>query len=229
MPALEKFLPESCSKILTLIIKMRAAQELGAEPELRERLKKLLKSWEQDCRRADIPQKDINIAKFALAAFIDETLSNSNWSEKETWTAAPLQAELFNRGDAGKEFFVLLEQLRQRRKVHPGLLEVFYLCLALGFEGQHQDEPRELQTLIEEVQQEITVAAGTPVMISPHGRPQEQGPRARRPGLSLWVIGGAALVLGLVIYLVLAVSMNSDAHDKTVLLKEAQNSTNSRP
>jgi type VI secretion system protein ImpK len=228
MLATEKFLPESCSKILTLIIQMRAAQELGAEPELRERIKKLLKSWEHDCRRADVAQKDINIAKFALVAFIDETLTTSSWSEKETWSAAPLQAELFNRGDAGKEFFVLLEQLRKRRQAHPGLLEVFYLCMALGFEGQYQDEQNELQTLIEEVQQEIAAAAKTPMMISPHGRPQEERAAARRSGPSLWLIGGVALLLCLIIYIGLAISMNNESNDTTTLLKDAAASTNSR-
>lgn len=228
MPALEKFLPESCSKLMTAVIKLRAAQELGSLEELRDRLKKSLKSWEQDCRRADVPQKDINLAKFALVAFIDETLIASNWSEKETWTAAPLQAELFNRSDAGREFFVLIEQLRKSRQPHPGVLQVFYLCLALGFEGQHQDEPRELQTLLEALQPEIAGSAETPAVISPHGRPEQEKTAARRRGPALWLIGGLALLLGLVIYFVLAVSMNNEVADKTAVFRDAQNATNAR-
>jgi type VI secretion system protein ImpK len=228
MPASEKFLPESCSRILTLIIQMRVAQDLGAEPELRDKIKKLLKSWEQECRRGDVPQKDLGIAKFALVAFIDETLTNANWSEKDTWSATPLQTELFKRADAGKEFFVLLDQLRKRRKAHPGLLEVFYLCLALGFEGQFQDEPGELHTLIEEVEHEISARPQKAELISLHGRPREEGAKKRQTGPSLWLIGGFALLLSLIIYIVLAISMNNESDDTAAYLNATQLSTSSR-
>jgi len=235
MTSPEKFLPESGAKILTLIIQLRAAQDLGDEADLRDRLKTRLKSWERDCQRVDIVQKDVNIAKFALVAFIDETLITSNWSERDTWQANPLQNELFKRSDAGKEFFNLLAQLRKRRQAHPGVLEVYYLCIALGFEGQFQDDPRELQKLIDEVGEEITPpAAEKAVFLSPHGRPQVEQAAVQSAGLPLWKIGAGALLFCLLAYFGMTFAINKALQttqnklDETRTFLEEAASTDSR-
>ncbi len=74
-------------------------------------------------------------AKYALAAYIDEVVLNSAWPGRTQWMSRPLQLELFGDHLAGEGFFDRLTLLRQGGEANLDLLELYYVCLQLGFEG----------------------------------------------------------------------------------------------
>ncbi len=77
-------------------------------------------------------------AKYALAAYIDEAVLSSNWPGRTLWMGRPLQLELFGDHLAGEGFFERLTHLRQGGEANANLLELFYVCLQLGFEGVYK-------------------------------------------------------------------------------------------
>src|SRR5690554_713768 len=117
----------------TLTLQLRAGHEFGDAEVLRGRIKALLEKTRREAARTGLAPEDVREAEFALVAFLDETLLSSDWSQKDRWLARPLQLELFNRYDAGEEFFLRLDGLRANPSLHAEVLEVYYLCMALGF------------------------------------------------------------------------------------------------
>ena len=81
---------------------------------------------------------ELKDAKYALTAFIDELVLNSSWPQRDEWMARPLQLEFFGEHTAGEGFFTRLTTLRQGGEENVNLLEVFYYCLQLGFEGVYR-------------------------------------------------------------------------------------------
>ena len=67
-------------------------------------------------------------------AFIDERILKSNWLGRAEWMKNPLQLELFGEYTAGENFFTRMRALLNRREWSASL-EVYYLCLGLGFHG----------------------------------------------------------------------------------------------
>lgn len=77
--------------------------------------------------------QDWELAKYALAAWIDWMLSEVQWSGREWWPSNSLQFEFFQTSDASVAFFErALEAQQLPRK---DALEVFYICVVLGFRG----------------------------------------------------------------------------------------------
>ena len=76
----------------------------------------------------------ILVALYAIVAFMDEQILRSQWSGRQQWMSQPLQLTYFNENTAGEGFFTRMQALEQRpNQAH--VLEIYYLCLALGFRG----------------------------------------------------------------------------------------------
>jgi type VI secretion system protein ImpK len=74
-------------------------------------------------------------ARFALAAVIDETLAEIDEEE-----GTPAAALIDRRLAAADDFFERIERLRDADDRAPEALEVFHLCLTLGYRGRYRFE-----------------------------------------------------------------------------------------
>lgn len=212
--AQDRRLAEIFAPCFTLILQLRATSEFGNPDVLRQRIKDLLDQGEREARRLNIHGEEIKRAKFALVAFVDETILSSNWSQKEYWVARPLQLELYDQYDAGEVFFERLEEMLPEPAAYAEALEVYYLCMTLGFKGRYQLHDQDnLRILIEKT---FTALTRTPGMasgvLSPHGKPRGQAATEVRSKLPVWVIAVFAVTLALVIYIGMSLYMNSAAN-----------------
>ena len=71
---------------------------------------------------------------YPLCAFFDEMITEV-LSDK--WSQYPLQMEHFNEYTAGEGFFLKIDQLIRHPTGHITELNVYYLCLSLGFKGKY--------------------------------------------------------------------------------------------
>ena len=201
--------------VFTLIMQLRRTREFGDANILRQRFRDLLERMEREARKAGYSQADTRLAKFAIVAFLDETIIASEWNKKEEWLTRPLQLELFDRFDAGEEFFSNLERLRQRPLENISLLKIYYLCMALGFRGRYQVVDREeIRKLIEEVFTEIVRLQRKPLQyLSPHGQRRDEIVDVVVREVPSWIIGVFALAAGFLFYLVMSFLISKSAHD----------------
>lgn len=208
-------LSEVYSPCFTLVLQLRSTDAFGDAELLRQRIKRLLEKAGQDAARAGAAHEDVQAAKFALVAFIDETILSSEWAQKDHWLARPLQLEIYDRYDAGEEFFVKLDELRAQRNLRAEVLEVYYLCMALGFKGRYQLHDQErLRLLIEETYAELKRTPGMGVgVLSTHGKPRDQVATEVKSKLPAWIVIVGAAVLGLVIYLGMSFYISRAAQD----------------
>ncbi len=95
---------------------------------------RLLGESEEGVRKGLVSREEYDQARFAVCAWVDEAILNSDWKEKAQWQKEQLQRVYYRTTDAGEEFFERLNTVGfQERAVR----EVYYLCLALGFMGRH--------------------------------------------------------------------------------------------
>jgi type VI secretion system protein ImpK len=200
--AADQRLAEIFAPCFTLILHLRATDEFGDAAVLRRRIKGLLDDAEREALRTGVSPDNIQRAKFAIVAFIDETILSSSWSQKEEWTSTPLQLELYDQFDAGEVFFDRLHQLRQRPEMNAEALEVFYLCMTLGFKGKYQlHEQERYREIIETTYEDLRSLPGMRGdNLAPHGRPRGQVAQEVKTKLPSWVIAAAAALIGVLLY-----------------------------
>ncbi|AOJ73482.1 MULTISPECIES: DotU family type IV/VI secretion system protein [Burkholderia] len=106
----------------------------GDAAEVALRFEYLIESARDHAACAGVSEIDVDHALFAVCAWIDEALLNSGWDNADRWTLRLLQKHYFDTSHAGVEFFERLETLDGERA---DVLEVFLLCLQLGFRGRY--------------------------------------------------------------------------------------------
>lgn len=197
-------LAEIFAPCFTLILQLRAADDFGDSEVLRRRIKELLDDADREALRTGISSDNIQTSKFALVAFIDETILSSSWSQKDEWVSTPLQLELYDQYDAGEVFFDRLDELRGNARANAEALEVYYFCMTLGFKGKYQlHEQERLREIVERVYKEISRLPGMGTReLAPHGKPRGQVAKEIQSKMPSWMIPTAAALVGLVVYII---------------------------
>ena len=152
-------LPDLCADLFTYVLQLQRSPDPGDPEALRIQLDELFRAMESRAKQMEIPPPHIADGKYAIAAFIDEMILNSDWKVKETWASRPLQMEYFNSFSAGEEFYVKIENYRNSTdKNMLGVLEIYHTCLSLGFRGMHADLQglEKLKNLVSNVGRELT-------------------------------------------------------------------------
>ncbi len=130
-------LADLCADLLAFGLELKRSGDPGDPEILRAKIDERFREMDARARQADIPQQDVQAAKYALAAFIDETILTSDWPLRNSWADKPLQLAYFNDFSAGEEFYNKVDAARGAKNAQ--VMEVYYLCLALGFRGKYVD------------------------------------------------------------------------------------------
>lgn len=168
----------------------------------RERVRQMLARVDRGAQKLGLLTEDVFRAKFAFCALLDEVVLRSRYSIRDSWERKPLQLELFGEHMAGERFFDYLEELRLDGARHLQALEVYHLCLLLGFEGRHAlDGSEKLGYIAGRLGDEILHLQGRRAEFAPHWAPPDQISNKLRREVPLWVMGSVFALLGLVAFL----------------------------
>ncbi len=184
--------------ILLIGVKIMQTPHLGDPDSLKQLLHAYFKDFERNCTIHRKPAELANHARFALAAFIDETIINTANNCRESWVGSPLQVEYFNDNSAGEHFFKRLEELLPDIRRNIEAVEVYSQCLALGFQGRYRVQSTEvLPNVVRNLLKRIESVRGTP--------PKALSPAAYlHPGTQGQTRSGKPLILASAVLLVLA-------------------------
>ncbi|GAA0767482.1 type IVB secretion system protein IcmH/DotU [Ideonella azotifigens] len=168
----------------------------------RERVLSLLKQVDRGAKKLGLEAADVYRAKFAFCGLLDEIVLTSKLKIREAWVVKPLQLELFGEHMAGERFFERLEKLRGEGAVRVQVLEVYHMCLLLGFQGRYAMEGSEkLGYLTARLGDEIVHMQGRRAAFAPHWAPPDQISNKLRSEVPLWVMASVFAVIGLVAFL----------------------------
>lgn len=157
---------------------------------------------------------DVHAARYAFCAAVDEIILRSTYKVREAWQTRPLQLRLFGDQLAGEHFFQKLEHLRTRGAPHLQALEVFHMCLLMGFQGRYAiDGEEKLKFMCATLGNEIARMRGSTRAFAPHAERPDQVANKLRGDLSLWVLTAVFALAGLCGYIGLRASLAHSTAD----------------
>ncbi|AWK85933.1 flagellar motor protein MotB [Azospirillum thermophilum] len=100
--------------------------------------------FESACATAGVSPEGVRVARFALAALLDDVVRATPWGAAAgAWTREGTREGMQDGPVAPADrFFELLDTMLGDPRLHLQELELFYVCLSLGFEGKYRDRPR---------------------------------------------------------------------------------------
>lgn len=192
--------------IFDLILRLKAGI-VQPSNDLRPKVASLLREFEDRALRRRYRESIIQVAKFGLASFIDETVLTNNFPLKEDWEKYPLQLEYFGEQLAGNKFYDKLEAMIRQIDVTADAVEVYYVCMLLGFKGRYAVYDKEKLTATMQKTADALVKAGkiSKPELSPHWLVQDQPKPPEKKGMPIWAKIGAFGSLGfaIILYLVM--------------------------
>jgi type VI secretion system protein ImpK len=174
---------------------------------LRRKAVESVQAFETQARAAGVDPSDVTIARYIICTFLDSAIFQTPWGGQTVWGARSLLLTFHNEAHGGEKFFTILDRLRQDPARYLDLLELQYICLALGFQGKYRLEPDSravVQTLQDDLYRVIHAhRPGIGAALSAHwqglNQPQSRGLRV----VPWWVVmvGAVAIVIGVLIFL----------------------------
>ncbi len=205
---LKKDLITFAGPIFDLILRLKAGI-VAPSNDLRPKIAGMLEEFEKRAERYRFNHKIVQVSKFALAAFVDETVLTNDFHLKNEWEKYPLQLEYFGEQLAGNKFFEKLESMIKQIEVTQEAVEVYYFCMLLGFKGRYAiyEHEKLLATMEQTAKALVKVGRIRPVDLSPHWLSSDQPKPPEKRGMPVWAKIGAVggLGLGIIVYLVMFV------------------------
>ena len=184
---------------LTAVVRLRAErQQVPDGAAFRAQMMQLLARAEQDALAMGFSTQDARLAIFAVVAFLDETVLNARMATLADWARRPLQDELFGGHMGGEWFFQHIDQLfaRPDGAELAALLEVYQLCLLLGFRGKFgAGDHGTLHAYTTRVAERLARLRQHDGDLAPAWRPPQDAVDARDPWLRPLGIGALATVV----------------------------------
>ena len=212
----------AANPLLMTISLIRSGDAPADVDALRTQLVDWIKEFDAACGRAGIPEDQQHLARYALCTVLDEMIQvearqRTAWSHVANWAQHSLLLHCFGGNWGGKEFFLILDKLVQAPARYMWLLQLFYICLSLGFMGQFRMSEQQaagqqqIADLRERLyQQVIRPAAPEPDRaLSIRWRGLAVAARQFQGFTALWLTAGGALLFCVLLFMAYALKLDS--------------------
>ncbi|TDF82460.1 type IVB secretion system protein IcmH/DotU [Pseudomonas sp. H9] len=162
----------AASDLLSEVVQLKhskAQEELGT---LNTRLANEVDRFEARALHKGAESSHVNTARYLLCTVVDEAVVTAAEGNESHWPQMSLLSRFHSETFGGEKFFQLLSKLTKDPVKHLPMLELMYLCMALGFEGKYRIMPhgnRELEGIRDSLYRQIRQLRGdVPRELSPH-------------------------------------------------------------
>ena len=169
------------------------------------------------------PLERADQAAWSVAALLDDLALNTPWGGASVWPRQPLVVMLRGDVDAGTQFFSRLEELERHPNRDRELLELQYLCMALGFRGKFRIPGRAGDRSINAVRvaaaRFLRDADAADAPLSPNWKGVVASDEPQRFIVPIWVMAVIAAVVATGIYVALSMALSNQATQLPALVR----------
>ncbi|GGY78060.1 DotU family type IV/VI secretion system protein [Pseudoduganella plicata] len=197
-----------------MLFLLKSGSAPPGEQEFEQLIVDYLRDFEREAHKLRADVEDIEAAKYAYCAALDEIVLASQFPLRETWERRPLQLRLFGDQLAGEHFFDRLEALRTTGAARLQSLQVFHMCLLLGFHGRYAlDGADKLACMAARLGDEIAHMKGKRTGFAPRAGRPDQVVHKLRSNVPLWGLSALFGLLGVSVYTGLRTSLQHGTQD----------------
>ncbi|MCH9691884.1 MAG: type IVB secretion system protein IcmH/DotU [Gammaproteobacteria bacterium] len=194
----------AASKLLSVTIKLRTTMNHTKVPDLHKRLAAEIQHFEREAKQLALTSEIVLTARYWLCTVIDEVVLSTPWGVSSGWSQHSLLSLFHKETFGGEKCFAILLRTLETPGTNLELLELFYLCLSLGFQGKYRLVPRGHEQL-EKIRDNLyqTIENHRPTMerdLSPHWQGCVEKSRRLIQYVPMWVIASVVFGLLAVVY-----------------------------
>lgn len=147
-------LVQAASPLLVLAGRLRGTVQATDIASLRRQALDEVRRFEEQAAAKGVVNEVVLAARYALCAALDEAVLATPWGAQSEWSQQTLLVTLHREAWGGEKFFEMLERTWTDPARWIDLMELQYLCIAMGFSGKYQVQERG-QVRLAEIQHEL--------------------------------------------------------------------------
>lgn len=144
----------AASTLIAVFAKTRSAVSHPDVGGLHQRLINEIKTLESELRDLGLKQEVQLSVRYLMCSVLDEAVLNTPWGTESAWAQRTLLSVFHGETSGGEKSFLILDRLRQSPSENLEVIELFYICLSLGFEGRYRFMNRGKEAL-DQVREEL--------------------------------------------------------------------------
>jgi len=133
----------AAADLLSTVAKITRTGKIHDVGELNSTLLEDIKGYKARALASGAESYSLNDASYVLCTFVDEAVLRTESGKKSNWSKTTLLNEEHGQTSGGETFFQILVGHGANPVKHLHLLELMYLCLALGFKGKYHAPDRQ--------------------------------------------------------------------------------------
>ncbi|MFN3357081.1 MAG: type IVB secretion system protein IcmH/DotU [Pseudomonas sp.] len=186
-------------ELLSQVVQLRGSSGREGMQILNDRLSSGITAFEARALHQGAASSEVMSARYVLCSVVDEAVVTTAWGSRSDWSRTSLLSRFHNETFGGEKFFQLLERMSRDPVKHMAMLELMYLCLALGFEGKYRVRERgvvQLEAVRDGLYRQIRHVRGEPApLLTPAGSGPSPGARLRTVSATWIAVGAFACLL----------------------------------
>jgi type VI secretion system protein ImpK len=128
---------QAASPLLILMGRLRTSLSHPDIAGLRRQALEQMREFEERARAGGVTHETARSARYVLCAALDEAVLSTPWGGQSEWGGQTLLVTLHSETWGGEKFFAMVERMSTDLERFIELLELQYVCLALGFAGKY--------------------------------------------------------------------------------------------
>ena len=210
--------------LLDLLGRLKNAMTQASFTALQSSIAREIDNFEAAATQAGAYQNHLRDAKYALCAMADDIVQNQPGEDRAVWTEDPMLGRYFGERIGGTQFFANLQEAMKNPGANYDLLELYYTCLSLGFEGMHRASPTgqaAVQACRNDVYQALrNTQRGGGWLLSPNWKGMEIGRRSVGMQIPFWAVAALAAMLMTGAFFALRFLLGEHANELSAEIRE---------
>lgn len=202
----------AANPLLNIVHELRNTLQHDNPSGLRDYLAQNIKAFEARALANGITQDKVIAARYSLCTLLDETAASTPWGGSGTWANHSLLVMFHNEAWGGEKFFQLLAKLAENPAPNRDLLELMYVCLAMGLEGRYrvvENGKAQLERIRERMADILKLQRGEYERdLAPHWQPAATKQSRLFTVLPIWVVFAICALALLGVYLGFSFKLN---------------------
>jgi type VI secretion system protein ImpK len=206
---------QAASPLIAIASRLQSSVIQADALSLRAQAVEEVRAFDDRLRAAHVSTDDALVARYLLCTFFDSAVLNTPWGSQSDWSGHSLLITFHKEKSGGEKFFQILERLSAQPQRYIDLIELQYVCLALGYEGRYRLDEQgrgrlaELEHKLFRTIREVRGLRDAELSVHWRGVEDRRNPVFRYA--PWWIIAAAGLAILVVAFVVYSVKLNAAA------------------
>ncbi len=125
-------------EILVLAGNIRSLEPSKTVQLLRKDVEQLIERYTNALTEHSVSKEVILTSRYIICCLLDELVLSTPWGSDSEWSHQTLLVKYHNETWGGEKFFLIVNKLLEQPQRSIDLIELCYLCIAIGFSGKYR-------------------------------------------------------------------------------------------